>query len=149
MKEQKDLKRRILVVDDNRPLVNLVAEILKHEGYAVLTAFDGLEAVGKARSELPDLIIMDLDMPKMDGYAACRALQSSPATARIPVLMLTGQGQVDPYTAPKDKWSQDKGIQERMEAFESGALEFLSKPVKASELLEEVRRILALADLVL
>lgn len=149
MKEHKDLKRRILVVDDNLPLVNLVAEIVKHEGYAVVTAFDGLEALGKARSESPDLIIMDLDMPKMDGYEACRALQSSPATARIPVLVLTGQGQVDPFTAPKDKFNQDKGIRERMEAFESGALEFLSKPVRASELLEEVRRILALADLVL
>jgi CheY-like chemotaxis protein len=147
MKEQNDLKKRILVADDNRTLVQLVSEILRHEGYAVLTAFDGLEALRKARSERPDLIIMDLDMHKMDGYAACRVLQSSPVTASIPVLMLTGKGQVEPSTAPKDKWTRDKGIQERMEAFESGALEFLSKPIMASELLEQVRKVLALVNL--
>jgi CheY-like chemotaxis protein len=147
MNEQKDLKRRILVADDNRTLVQLVSEILRHEGYAVLTAFDGLEALRKVRLERPDLVIMDIDMPKMDGYEACRVLQSSPATASIPVLMLTGKGQVDPSTAPIDKWGQEKGVEERMEAFESGALEFLSKPIRAAELLEQVRKVLALANL--
>lgn len=147
MNEQRGHKRRILVVDDNRTLVHLVAEILKHEGYDASTAFDGLEALEKVRSEPPDLIIMDLDMPKMDGYEACRVLQSSPATASIPIVMLTGQGQVDPYTDPKDRWEQEKGIGERMKGFDYGAVEFLSKPIKAADLLEHLRRALALADL--
>jgi DNA-binding response OmpR family regulator len=147
MENDKDLKRRILVVDDDRSLVHIVEEVLRYEGYTVLTAFDGLEALRRVRLEPPDLIIMDLVMPKMNGYEVCRVLQASPATAGIPILMLTGQGQVDPPAKPGGKWSLEKGIQERIEGFESGALEFLSKPVGASELVAHVRKVLALADL--
>ena len=147
METDKDLQRRILVVDDDRSLAHLVEEVLKFHGYTVRTAFDGLDALEKVQQEVPDLIILDLIMPKMNGYEVCRALQASPATAGIPVLMLTGQGLLDPPTKPGTKWSLETGIEERMEGFEAGALEFLNKPITAVDLVAQVRKTLALADL--
>jgi DNA-binding response OmpR family regulator len=147
MKETEDLQTRILVVDDNRQLVQLIQEVLQRAGYVVLTAFDGLEGLTKARAETPDLIIMDINMPKLNGYQVCRTLQADPTTASLPILMLTARGQVDPPPHAGVPWSLEQGVQERMEGFESGALEFLSKPIAASELVAQVRKVLALAAL--
>lgn len=147
MEEETDLRKHILVVDDNRSLALLVEEVLKFHGFAVRTAFDGLGALEKVQQEVPDLIILDLVMPKMNGYEVCRALQASSATAGIPILVLTAQGQVDLLAKPGTKWSLETGIEERIEGFESGALEFLNKPITASDLVEQVRKVLALADL--
>ena len=131
---------RILVVDDNRSVVRIIQVLLQKEGFEVLTAFDGLEALQKAQEEKPDLIILDVVMPKMDGYEVCRLLQDDPDTAAIPVLMLTVKGQVD--DPDLDERALDTGIQERMEGYEAGAIEFLSKPIKAKELLDRVKTLL-------
>lgn len=135
-----DSQARILVVDDNRAIVRLVEALLQKEGFETLTAFDGLEGLEKAREEKPDLVILDIVMPKMDGYEVCRLLQNDPETAAIPVLVLTVKGQVDDPSL--DDQTIESRIQEQMEGFEVGAADFLSKPIKARELLERVRGLL-------
>ena len=135
-------KARILVIDDNRSLVRVIEGVLQRQGYEVLTAFDGVEGFEKAKKEKPDLIILDIVMPKMDGYEACRHLQRNPATAGIPILMLTVKGQVNEVANPEDQRDYYARIRERLAGFDAGALEFLSKPVTAKELVKQVQRLL-------
>jgi CheY-like chemotaxis protein len=135
-------KARVLVVDDNRSLVRVIEGILQRQGYEVLTAFDGVEGFEKAKKEKPDLIILDIVMPKMDGYEACRHLQRNPSTAEIPILMLTVKGQVNEAANPEDQRDYYDRIRERLAGFDAGALEFLSKPVTAKELVKQVQRLL-------
>jgi CheY-like chemotaxis protein len=135
-------KARILVVDDNRSLVRVIEGVLQRQGYEVITAFDGVEGFEKAKKEKPALIILDIVMPKMDGYEVCRHLQRNPDTADIPVLMLTVKGQVDEVANPEDKRDYYVRIRERLAGFDAGALEFLSKPVTAKELVKQVKRLL-------
>jgi two-component system alkaline phosphatase synthesis response regulator PhoP len=133
---------RILVVDDNRSLVRVMAGVLQKSGFHVFTAFDGEEALRVARLERPDLIVLDIVMPKLDGYEVCRRLQSDPATAAIPILMLSVKGQVD--DPGLDAASIEARLEERMAGFDAGALDFLSKPIRAGELLERVNKLLLL-----
>ena len=135
-----DTKTHILVVDDNRSLVRIIQGLLQKEGHEVLTAFDGADGLQKAREEKPDLIILDVVMPRMDGYEVCRLLQDDPDTAAIPVLMLTVKGQVDAHDL--DDRALETGIRERMDGYEAGAIEFLSKPIKAKKLLDRVKTLL-------
>ena len=88
-------KHRILIVDDNHALVLAAERVLQKEGFDVLTAFDGQEGLEKTRRERPNLIILDIMMPKMDGYEVCRQLRSDPATAQIPIIILSAKGDVD------------------------------------------------------
>ncbi len=131
---------RILVVDDNHSLVHVIEGVLKQHGYEVLTAFDGMEGLEKARAALPDLIILDVVMPRLDGYEVCRLLQNDADTAAIPILMLTIKGQMDDPEV--DGAELDSRIQERMAGFEVGAIDFLSKPVSAVDLEQRVRELL-------
>ncbi len=135
-----DSKTRILVVDDNRSVVRIVEALLQKEGFEVLTAFDGLEGLRKAREEKPNLIILDIVMPRMDGYKVCRLLQDKPDTAAIPVLMLSVKGYIDDPSL--DDQVIESRIQEQMDGFDAGAVDFLSKPIKARELLKRVRALL-------
>ena len=141
-----DAKARILVVDDNRSIVRVLEQLLKKDGFDVITAFDGLEGLQKARDEKPDMAILDVVMPEMDGYEMCRQLQGDPNTARIKVLMLTKKGRVDDIgESIEDRRRLDGRVQARMEAFEAGALDFLSKPVTARDLLDRVGGLLWLS----
>ncbi|MEO7158498.1 MAG: response regulator transcription factor [Vicinamibacterales bacterium] len=83
----------MLVVDDERDLVDLITYNLERNGYAVLPAFDGLAALDIARRELPDLIMLDLMMPGLDGTEVTRRLKADPLTANIPLVMLTARGE--------------------------------------------------------
>ena len=130
----------ILIVDDNRSVVRIIEVLLQREGFETLTAFDGLEGLQKAREEKPDLIILDVVMPRMDGYEVCRLLQDDVDTASIPILLLTVMGQLDDPTL--DDQAIKTHVRERMEGFEAGAVDFLSKPIKAKELLDRVRTLL-------
>ena len=82
---------RILVVEDERSIADLVAEALKRQGYRVETAGDGDQALEAAESTLPDLIILDLMLPKLDGWEVCRRLREEDTTRRIPIIMLTAR----------------------------------------------------------
>lgn len=140
-----DSQVRILVVDDNRSLVRVTQRLLLREGYQVLTAFDGLEGLQKAREYRPDLIILDVVMPKMDGYEVCQRLREDADTADIPVLMLTVRGDIDDPSL--DEEGMGLRVAERSGAFDAGALDFLTKPVTAQELLARIKPLLWLGSL--
>jgi len=116
-------KRKILAVDDEPNILLSLEYILEAEGYEVHTASDGEEALEKARTVLPDLILLDVAMPRMDGYEVCRLLRSSGDLAAIKVVMLTAKGQ------PLEK---RKGL-------ELGADEYVTKPFGAQDLLDRIR----------
>lgn len=89
--ETSDLKRRVLVVDDEEEMVDLIREPLLREGFDVLTAFTGRDALAVVRSQKPDMVLLDLMLPDVDGLEICRQLKWDPATASIPVLIITGK----------------------------------------------------------
>jgi two-component system phosphate regulon response regulator PhoB len=120
------VKPKILVVDDEPEAVELVEFNLKQAGYAVSTAVDGAEALKKARSQPPDLIVLDVMLPEMDGFEICKTLRLEPATARVPVIMLTAKAaEID-----------------RVLGLELGADDYLTKPFSPRELLLRIKKIL-------
>jgi CheY-like chemotaxis protein len=127
-------KKRILIIDDNRALVLAAERVLQKNGYDVLTAFDGLKGLEKARAEKPDLILLDISMPLMDGYEVCHNLKSDPDMARIPVIILSAKGEID-----ERKTASAVGLKEVYTAYDLGANNFLTKPVAADDLLNAVR----------
>lgn len=133
-------KARILCVDDDRATVTIISGILRHDGYDVDVAYDGHDGVKKARELHPDLVILDIMMPDIDGYEVCRQLSHDATTSHIGVLMLTAKGGVDDDT--RESWAFAGKVQDRNRGFDSGALEFLTKPVKAKDLLHRVKAIL-------
>ena len=116
-------KKRILIVDDSPTARMWQQLLLAHEQYATLTAHDGAEGIEVARRERPDLILLDVSMPGMDGFEACRALRASPETKDIPILMVTTHSEMENVLA----------------GFEAGCNEYLTKPLERSEYLVKVR----------
>jgi DNA-binding response OmpR family regulator len=119
-------KKRILVVDDEVDLVETVRFSLELEGYEVLVAFNGEEALNLARKENPDIILLDLMLPKLDGYKVCRLLKFDERYKHIPILMLTAK------TQEKDKAT----------GLETGANEYITKPFDMDELMKKVKNYL-------
>ena len=117
---------RVLVVDDNFVNVRLLEELLKSASYEVATAMNGEAALEKIAQSRPDIVLLDVMMPGMDGYEVCRRIRQDEKTARLPVIMVTAL----------DKES------DREMALAAGANEFLSKPVEDNLLLPAIRRIL-------
>ena len=121
------MKPRILVVDDEPEAVELVEFNLKQSGYAVITATDGAEALKKARAQTPDLIVLDVMLPEMDGFEICKTLRLEPSTSQTPILMLTAKAaEID-----------------RVLGLELGADDYLTKPFSPRELLLRIKKILA------
>ena len=118
---------RILVAEDEKDIRELIAFTLRFAGFDVLLATNGAEAVEIAEAERPDLVILDVRMPKMSGYEACRRLKENPQTASLPVVFLSAKG-------------QDSEIQQGLE---SGAEEYILKPFAPDELIQQVRGILS------
>jgi putative two-component system response regulator len=118
----------VLVVDDNAQNIELIGALMQAEGYRVLTARDGVEALEQVAQAQPDLILLDIMMPGLDGYAVCQQLKADPATRLIPVVLLTALG---------DEGHKLKGI-------EADADDFLSKPISQAELRVRVRSLLKL-----
>lgn len=121
-------KKRILAADDAPFLLTIVKNILEGEGYEVITASDGLEALNKARTEHPDLIVLDVEMPKMPGYHVCRMLKFDEHYKHIPIIILTA----------KD------GEEAKLTGLKTGADEYLAKPVDDKVLVETVEKLLKL-----
>jgi two-component system alkaline phosphatase synthesis response regulator PhoP len=116
----------VLAVDDENNIRRLVEVNLQRAGYRVSTAMDGIEALEKIRAERPDLVVLDVMMPRMDGFELLKQLKSDPETADLPVMMLTAR-------------AQDADI---FRGWQSGADGYLTKPFNPQELLTWVRRTL-------
>lgn len=113
----------VLVADDREDNIELVRDLLTMEGYQVVSATDGQEALDRIYQHLPDLIILDLNMPRLNGYQVCERLKADPKTANIPVLMLTA-------------WA---GPDQRVKGLQLGAADYLAKPFDYRELLARVQ----------
>lgn len=133
-------KAKILCIDDDRPTVTIISGVLKKEDYDVETALDGHDGLKKAREFKPDVIVLDVMMPGMNGFEVCRHLRDDADTACIAVIMLTAKGGVD--DPESESWKFAGKVQDRLKGFDSGALEFLTKPVKAKELTQRVKAVL-------
>jgi len=119
------MPKKILAVDDERHIVRLVEVNLQRAGYEVVTAYDGREALEKVKSETPDLVVLDVMMPYMDGFEVLKNLKADPTTAEIPVIMLTAK-------------AQDADV---FRGWQSGVDCYLTKPFNPMELLTFVKRI--------
>jgi DNA-binding response OmpR family regulator len=115
---------RILIIEDELPMRTALAGCLEGEGYRVLTAADGPAGLERAVREKPDLVLLDIMMPRLDGYTLCAELRR--LTIRVPVLMLTAKGQ----------------IEDRVRGLDAGADDYLVKPFSTDELLARVRALL-------
>jgi len=120
-------KKKILVVDDDKDDLKMISMILEPEGYEVVTAENGVEALEKVEAENPDLVLLDVMMPELDGFAACAKLKSAPESQGIPVILLTG---VAKYIT-KSKYPIDGVLRAQAE-------EYLEKPLEPEELLKVV-----------
>jgi two-component system, OmpR family, alkaline phosphatase synthesis response regulator PhoP len=123
-------KGKILVVDDEIYIVHILDFSLGMEGYEVVTALDGEQAIEKARAEKPDLIVLDIMMPKLDGYETCKALKADPETKDVPVILLSAKG---------------RNVDQKV-GFEVGADDYITKPFSPRKLVERINAILGQAN---
>src|SRR4030042_1748400 len=121
------MEKKILVIEDDPATSRLVDYSLRHEGYQVIAASNGLEGLRKARSESPDMVILDVMLPGMDGFEICHRLRSEPATAQLPILM---------FSAKAQEIDKDTGIK-------VGADDSLTKPSPPAEIVSRVEKLLA------
>ncbi len=121
------MPEKILIVDDDLDTLRLVGLMLQHQGYRIVAASGGIQAIALAQSEKPDLILLDIMMPEMDGYEVARNLRTDPATNNMPIIMFTAKTQVD----------------DKVAGFEAGADDYLTKPTQPRELFAHVKAVLA------
>jgi len=120
---KKEIPKKILVVDDNEDNRELVVNVLRNKGYEMIEAVDGEDALQKAKDEKPALILMDISLPKMDGYEVTRRLKSLIEYKEVPIVALTAHAM--------------KGDKEK--AFSAGCIGYISKPVDVRELPEQIK----------
>jgi two-component system alkaline phosphatase synthesis response regulator PhoP len=124
------MRKKILVVDDDADILELLGFTLKKAGYAIGTAVDGVEALKKVCTLLPDLILLDVMMPELDGLAVCEVLRRDPATSSIPILILTAAS----------------GQLSRLAGLHAGATEYMTKPFSPKELVAKIDQLLQIRD---
>ena len=120
------MANKVLVVDDEEDIVEFVSYNLQLEGYEIFRAGNGMEALNQARKHLPDLILLDLMLPDMDGFSICEILHCQPSTTNIPVIVLTAMA----------------GELPRLHGFEVGAADYCIKPVRPRDLKARVKSVL-------
>ncbi len=121
------MPEKILIIDDDVDTLRLVGMMLQKQGYQIVAATNGQQGLDYAESEDPDLVLLDVMMPQMDGYEVARRLRANPFTASIPILMFTAKTQLD----------------DKVTGFEAGADDYLTKPTHPSELIAHVKALLA------
>ncbi|MQY53028.1 MAG: response regulator [Firmicutes bacterium] len=122
--------KKILVVDDEKDVLDLVRRVLIRGGFEVITASDGKEGLAKVYSEAPDLMILDINMPVMDGWQVCRKIRGDPLYKHLPIIMLTVR---------RAKTDQLKGL-------DLGGDEYITKPFSPTELIARVKTVLQRAS---
>lgn len=116
-------RKKILLVDDSATTLMMEQMVLRGQAYQIITAKNGREAVVTAATEQPDLILLDVVMPEMNGFEACRRIRQQPETKTVPIIMVT-----------------TKGEEQNVETgFESGCSDYITKPINGAELLTKVR----------
>ena len=125
--EVKIIAKRILITEDDASFLKAISHILEKEGYQVDTASNGIEGLNKARNGSPDLLILDVMLPGLDGFEVCSRLRAESRTAELPILMLSAKGQEADLSAGQ----------------KVGADEYLTKPVDRPELLFKIKDMLA------
>jgi two-component system, OmpR family, phosphate regulon response regulator PhoB len=120
------MRKKILIVEDNTGLLELLRLNLKAAGFAVATATNGVEALKKAHSLSPDLVLLDLVLPELDGFAVCESLRKGPATASVPIIVLTGL-------------NNDSA---RLASLQAGTSDFTVKPVNPKLLVARIKELL-------
>src|SRR4030043_1752957 len=118
---------KILIVDDDLDTLRLVGLMLQHQGYRIIAASSGIQAIALSQGDKPDMVLLDIVMPDMDGYEVARKLRSDPTTSGIPIIMFTAKTQVD----------------DKVEGFEAGADDYLTKPTQPRELFAHVKAVIA------
>jgi DNA-binding response OmpR family regulator len=122
--------KKILVIDDLPENVFMLQDRLEHEGFEVLTAYDGYTGIDKAKNELPDLILLDVMMPDITGLEVCKILVNEPTTKDIPIILVTAKS----------------GAEDTKEGLEAGAFDYIKKPFNRIELLARVKSALKLSE---
>jgi len=123
------MKKKVLLVDDSNTVILMEKMILAKGPYDIIVARDGVEGIAKAKSEKPDVILLDVMMPNMDGLTACAELRRDPETAHIPIVMVTTRG-------------EEQNIET---AFRNGCTDYVTKPISGIELLTKLHNILGVA----
>jgi len=121
-------RKKLLLVDDSKTILLMERMVLGNGRFDLVTAVNGEEAVQKARSEMPDLILMDVVMPRMNGFEACQHIRADAVTADIPVIMVTTRSEMESVEA----------------GYENGCADYVIKPIDAEELLSKVQSALGL-----
>src|SRR5512136_2191166 len=121
------MAEKILIIDDDLDTLKLVGMMLQKQGYQILAATNGQQGLAYADSDDPDLVLLDVMMPQLDGYEVARRLRANPDTASIPILMFTAKTQLD----------------DKVTGFEAGADDYLTKPTHPTELQAHVKALLA------
>ena len=121
------MPEKILIVDDDVDTLKLVGLIVQRQGYEVRVASSGSQALSMLQNEIPDLLLLDIMMPEMDGYELARKLREDPNTAEVPIIMFTAKSQLD----------------DKVAGFEAGADDYLTKPTQPRELLAHIKAVLA------
>jgi DNA-binding response OmpR family regulator len=122
--------KKVLVIDDLPENVFMLQDRLEHEGYEVITAYDGKSGIEKARHELPDLILLDVMMPDITGIEVCKTLVADKETSGIPIILVTAKSDAD----------------DTKEGLEAGAFDYIKKPFNRIELVARVKSALKLSD---
>lgn len=126
LEELSDTRQKILIVDDELDALTALKRALEADNYNVVEASDGLSAIEKVKTEKPDVVLLDLMMPEMDGIEACKHLKSDPKYKHIPIIMLTAKGEID----------------NKIEGIEMGADDYVTKPFNLHELKARIKMVL-------
>ena len=125
-----DTRQKILIVDDELDALTALKRALESDNYNVVEAVDGLSAIKKIKTEKPDIVLLDLMMPEIDGFEVCKRLKSDPLYKHVPIIMLTAKGEIN----------------DKIEGIEMGADDYITKPFNLNEIRARIKMVLRRAQ---